>query len=213
MSLYDGNVGTVAHVMGWLFGALQGEPPEARAQESEDAYYIRVCLKLYACAVAVKKRFWIVVDDLGDGANGPRLDPSIKRFMDHFALQMNNPAFGEWFRLILVHYPEGRVPTRWRGQTQLWDEDRPDPAEIDAKLLADFLSRRGEANERKLTRTDCEERAGRILADVEATLAAAALETQPRVEGEGIPSRMQAIHDRVLVELRLIAALPPESAP
>ena len=60
----------------------------------------------------------------------------IRRFFDQFALSTANPAFSRWFRLVLLDYPDGNVPTKWRS---VWLEDRPDENEVDVEVLKDYL--------------------------------------------------------------------------
>ncbi|MGO9902763.1 MAG: hypothetical protein ACLP0J_24435 [Solirubrobacteraceae bacterium] len=50
---------------------------------------------------------------------------------------MVNPAYREWFRLMLIHYPEEGVPTRW--VRDVWEEDRTAHADIQQSDVEDYL--------------------------------------------------------------------------
>ena len=81
---------------------------------------------------------WIAIDDLGvDEDDMPLLDAKIKEFCDQFALLMMNPAFRKWFRLMLIHYPDGDVPIKWSHES--WKEDSPKISDIQEEDVMDFL--------------------------------------------------------------------------
>jgi hypothetical protein len=170
-------------------GDLNGPPPRL---ETEDAWFRKVCLRLQAIATNTKQITWIVVDDLGVDEKGPRLDPLIRQFLDQFALSMANPAFRRWFRLVLLDYPDltaevgGRgVPTKWRD---FWDEDRPDPADVDAGAVADFLVRWAAQKNKQLAPTEAN------------TVATDIITTADTPQPQDVPAtpRLQRIHDAVV---------------
>jgi hypothetical protein len=95
-------------------------------------------VKLREVAASKNRQLWIAIDDLGvDEDDAPLLDPEIRKFCDQFALNMMNPVFRKWFRLMLIHYPDGPVPTKWRHE--FWKEDRPSVTDIQPNHVMDFL--------------------------------------------------------------------------
>jgi hypothetical protein len=177
--LYDGQVATVDDVIEQLFAAFGSREIPPRV-ESEDAYYRKVCVVLQERAPAHQRRWWIVADDIGPGAEGPRLDPQIKRFFDHFALAIANPALGRWFRLVLLGYPEGETPTKWRRE--VWFEDRTSCRDVDKAAVEDFLKRWEQACGRHLPDPDRTALAGKVIAAAD--------------DADAAPgSRMQRIND------------------
>ncbi len=46
--------------------------------------------------------------------------PEIREFFDQSALHLFDSAVHEWFRLMLIHYPDGPVPTEW--DSELWTD-------------------------------------------------------------------------------------------
>jgi hypothetical protein len=136
--LCDGIVATVQDVFDQLFIALEAESSVPPRESSADAWYKAVCVALQKQAALKKKALWIAVDDLGPTQDGaPLLDPEIKLFFDQFALNMLNPAFRKWFRLMLIHYPDGPTPTRWKRD--FWIEDRTSENDIGQQEVMDLL--------------------------------------------------------------------------
>lgn len=137
--LFDGLVATVDDVVKKLFavlGTIEDVPP--RGDSTLDAWFRNVCFKMQEIASARRRPLWIAVDDLGVDADGtPLLDQEIRRFFDQFALNLIDPSFSAWFRLMLIHYPEGPVPTKW--EQDLWREDRTDEADVCSEHVADHI--------------------------------------------------------------------------
>lgn len=152
--------------------------------ETEEAWYQRVCTNLIPHAEK-KGPWWIVVDDLGIGDDGPHFDPEIKNFFDQFALAMKNPAFAQWFRLILIDYPEGRLPTRW---SDFWEEDRPDPAHLDDKAISRFVLDWAQRQNKQLGPDDADRFAKQVLTAVETA-------------ADSEKSRLQSVHDAIVQAL------------
>lgn len=111
-------------------------PPQL---STDDAWYRTVCMKLQEIATAQKKKIWIVVDDLGynEKDGGPLLDPKIRMFFEQFALYFMNPAFKEYFRLMLINYAEQNVPSKWKAE--MWAEERTDEKHIQKSHIEDFI--------------------------------------------------------------------------
>ena len=174
--LAEGMVGSVDEVIRELFAPMFGVldsrgvalpagltdiPPR---NETEDAYHKKVCSHLLRVAAATKQRWWIVIDDLGDvsdeaGNKTPRLDINIRKFFEQAVVNLANPAFAAWFRLVLLDYPDGE-PAKW--QVAVWLEDRPQAVNVDEKVIAQFLDVWGTSRQKRIE----EEERTRIVAEI-----------------------------------------------
>jgi hypothetical protein len=181
--LFPGLVFTVDDVVDQLFTLLDAPGAKPPRLQTEDAWFRKVCLDLQALAQKKNVVSWIIVDDLGDYPDGPRLDPEIRRFFDQFALTMASAAFAKWFRLVLLDYPEGPLPTKWRS---FWVEDRPQPNDVDADNIADFLVARARLENKQLGDDTARKFASDILTKVDGPPAASA------------KPRLKLIHDELL---------------
>jgi len=192
--LCDGIVATVDELVEELFsnlGALE-EVPERLTTES--AWYRKVCVKLKEVAMAKETPMWIAVDDLGPAPDGgPLLDTAIREFCEQFALNMMNPAFRQWFRLMLIHYPDTPVPTRWKRD--FWTEDRTDSADIKAEHIQAFL------------RSMLEKRSLTILDDELAKEANLVIMNADSHSDEQVP-RLRLIHDALVEKLASLGSVP-----
>jgi hypothetical protein len=172
-------------------GASEQIPPRT---STEDAWYRAVCVRLQEVANRKGQPLWIAIDDLGVGQDGaPLLDAEIRKFCDQLVLNMPNPAFRRWFRVMLINYPSGPVPTRWRSDH--WDEDRTSEADLRQEHVAQLL------------RVWAERRGHSIL---EGDLTKLATEVISRAEdpsGEGSKQRLQRIHDALKETLRGLAGV------
>jgi hypothetical protein len=192
--LFEGIVATVDDVVKQLFGALEAtsEIPDPRSTTRE-AWYQAVCVQLQEVAARKKQRMWIAVDDLGPGPGdppAPLLDREIREFCEQFALNMPNPLFAEWFRLMLIHYPEGDVPTRWRHE--FWSEDRTSEADVQQTHVEEFLRSWAVHRDRKLLDDEVTSLAASIIATVDGP--------QPAAHNK-VP-RLKRLHDTVEQTLR-----------
>jgi hypothetical protein len=137
--LFEPVVATVDDVVCELFHALGAGDRIPPRNTTSAAWFATVCRTLAGVVSETERPLWIAVDDVGavadDGA--PLLDPEITAFWDHFVLQMASPAFGKWFRLLLIHWPEGPVPTRWLQE--VWREYRLTDAEVGLQDIVDYL--------------------------------------------------------------------------
>jgi adenosyl cobinamide kinase/adenosyl cobinamide phosphate guanylyltransferase len=191
--LCEGIVATVDDVVRELFSALDASSEIPPRLTTEDAWYRVVCSKLRELASSKQRPLWIAVDDLGPAADGgPLLDSQIKQFCDQMALNMVNPAFRQWFRLMLIHYPDGQVPTRWKRD--FWTEDRTNPMDVrqaDVEVLLREWSSRHET----------------IIEDELTTLAAAVLARAdaPETPDEAEAPRLQRLHDALVETLNTLA--------
>ncbi|GAB3307616.1 hypothetical protein GCM10027348_38810 [Hymenobacter tenuis] len=140
----EGMVATVEDVMKALVSplgvaALQQLPTRSQAHTTEDAWYADVCRFLQATAMTQAKQLWIAVDDLGvDSSGAPLLDRQIRQFFDHFVIQMQNPAFSKYFRLMLINYPDGPVPVKW--DTATWTRDKLTGSDVSEHDVAFVLA-------------------------------------------------------------------------
>jgi hypothetical protein len=187
--LFEGYVSNVDDVLGQLFAAMgEGDAKPVRL-ESETAFFSRACMKLQEVATVREQELWIVVDDLGEGTEGPHLDRQIRDFFEQFGLAMANPAFARWFRLVLIDYPDGRVPTKWKD---VWVEDRAHEGEADDKALAEFLEQWSRRKEKKLVDADKQKFVSDIVATVDA----------PPPPGVQSPPRMMRLHTALSAALK-----------
>ncbi|MDX8148791.1 hypothetical protein SK854_42210 [Lentzea sp. BCCO 10_0061] len=166
--LFDGLVATVDDVVKKLFAVLRtvdDVPP--RGDSTMDAWFRDVCFKMQELAAARGRPLWIAVDDLGVAADGtPLLDQEIRRFFDQFALNLVDSSFSAWFRLMLIHYPEGPVPTKW--EQDLWHEERTDEADVRQEHVADLIRSWSAARSRKVLEEEVLELAGQVIETAEA---------------------------------------------
>ena len=93
---------------------------------------------------------------------------------------MVSPQFRRWFRLMLINYPDGSVPTRWKRD--FWREDRTRVSDIQQKHVADYLREWRSSRELSMSESEILMLAGEIVAKAERLAAS----------GGG---RLQSIHD------------------
>ncbi|RBP38642.1 hypothetical protein DES53_111162 [Roseimicrobium gellanilyticum] len=137
--LHRARVSTVPVAVDTIFAAL-GLPNTAPPQgdSTKVAWYQAICREILRQTAHSGIRAWIAVDDLGLDANGqPLLDPDIKLFFDEFAAFMNTPQFQSRFWLLLIHYPDGEVPTHW--EEGFWLEDRTSTGDLTLDDVAEAL--------------------------------------------------------------------------
>jgi hypothetical protein len=144
--LCDGLVATVEDVLIELFGAYSATAEIPAPESTDHGWYKAACGKLRAIAERSGCALWIAVDDLGVAEDGaPLLDPQIRAFFEQFALHLVSGVYKDWFRLMLIDYPEGAVPSRWHRD--LWAEDRTARADITVEhvvgLLTSWSTQRG----------------------------------------------------------------------
>lgn len=166
--VYDGTVATVDDVVQKLFAVFQAiDQVPARDNSTTDAWFRSVCFKMQELASARGRPVWIAVDDLGVGVDGtPLLDQDIRRFFDQFVLNLVDSGFSAWFRLMLIHYPEGPVPTKW--EQDLWHEERTDVADVGEQHVADHIREWSGTRGRKVLEEEVLELAGKVIATAEA---------------------------------------------
>lgn len=191
--LFEGIVASVDDVVGQLFSALEATSEIPPVTTTRQAWYQAVCVKLQDLAARKQQRIWIAVDDLGPGPGqppAPLLDREIREFCDQFALNMPNPLFADWFRLMLIHYPDGDVPTRWRHE--FWSEDRTSEADVQQPHVEEFLRSWAAHRDRNLLDEQVTSLAAAIIAKAD----------EPQPPGNNAVPRLKQLHDAVEETLR-----------
>ena len=133
-------VSTVPEVIKQLFSALGARDRIPPTLSTEPASYAEIFLDLQEAAQDKRKHVWVAIDDLGEDADGtPLLDSRIALFCETLAAKAMNPLLGEWFRIMLIYYPEDRaVPTRW--QDDFWAEDTPRAGDVKCEHVEAYLT-------------------------------------------------------------------------
>lgn len=188
---FDGNVANVNHVLRLLFAAL-GKPNGVPAKDStEDAWYMDALFQLQVLADDKKRHLWIVADDLGPGPEGPKLDPAVRKFFEQFALFMANPDFAQWFRLVLIEYPRGSVPTKWKKG--FWVEEDTTQSSPETTDIKDYLLEWARKKKKSLPEEQAEKFAAEILSKARAA-----------VRADGMQSLWENLHNELLAVLKTL---------
>jgi hypothetical protein len=177
-----GMVGSAQILVDKLFSLLQGSDLAPAVDSTSTAGYQQVCFRLHEAAFRYGRPLWIAVDDLGPGADGvtPIMNPDIRDFLIEFALQLTDPRAGGCFRLMLLHYPEGQLPTYW--DDDLWEEDRTVDLGLDDVVA--------------VLRAWSADSSGRLIEDEWLRLAADIVAMADADDGSGKP-RLRRLHDAV----------------
>lgn len=194
----NGMIASIDDLLDILFSVLQSSngtqlPLDSsvrplRGDTTESAWHNAVCLAMFKLASARQKPVWIAVDDLGlEGDEGPLIDREILRFCHQFGLQLMNPAISKWFRLMLIHYPNERVPTNWAYELSCDVTTKDD--DVDTEHVEDFLRTWGKANRRQIPQTRLHSLAQEYMQDAERALDAAT----PDGHNSHVP-RLRRIH-------------------
>ncbi|MBN3760773.1 hypothetical protein [Burkholderia sp. Ac-20365] len=163
--LCAGLVATAEDVLDQIFAELGGGGlPDV--QTTDEAWFKTACTSMLRRAEERNRGAWIVADDLGLIDGVPALDPRIRALFDQMALNMLKPTFAKWFRLVLIDYPEGPVPTRWKKSS--WEEDRLRVADINESEIGDFLLRWTKYHGKALAAEDAAKLAHEAIARVDA---------------------------------------------
>jgi hypothetical protein len=181
----DGLVSNVEDVIGQLFDRL-GAPGAVPAKLETDAQWFgKVCRRLQAIAEEKRKVCWVVADDLGNTKdNAPLMDVMIRQFFEQFALFVLDPGFARWFRLVLLDYPDGGLPSKWKD---FWVEDRPDEKEVDEEPISQFLLARAARMKKRIDEEKARQIASEVLAKANA----------PQPPGKPPKPRLKVIHDEL----------------
>jgi hypothetical protein len=160
--LAQGLVSTPRQAMNAILAPLGGTVPESFTTEA--ASYQNACIEMQRLAEGRRKGSWVIMDDLGPGENGPRVDPTLRDLFDQIALYMKNPAFSRWFRLILIDYPEGPEPEKWDS----FLEERTACADLQKPDVATFLLRWARHHRITLGAPEAEEIAAEVVSKADA---------------------------------------------
>jgi hypothetical protein len=162
--LFNGTIGSVEELVRKLFSRLRASERVPEQDTTDPGYYQHVCDRLAEEAARYGRPLWIAVDDLGPGPDGmtPIMDPKIREFFEQFALNLLDPAVHRWFRLLLIHYPDGKVPAQW--ERELWEEDRPDPGDVRPEDVAAVLREWAASHDKQLLDDEVERLAKEVMA-------------------------------------------------
>jgi hypothetical protein len=169
-----------------LFAAFNETEIPPRGLTTGSAWYDAVCSALSVVAGNRRQQLWAAIDDIA------LIDPEICKFCDQFVAKMENPAFSQWFRLMLIHYPADRRPTTW--QDEVWDEDTTSEADVDFdEVVAFFKSWAGDGGYKVI---DAE-----INELAQVAITTADTPSQHAGNGETVPPRLKRLHDHLVSTL------------
>lgn len=198
--LRSGMIVTVRQAVEKLFFTLGAPEQVPEADTTDGAWFQKVCMLLPLVAENRARRLWIAVDDLGYGPDGASLmDDDVRTFFQQLALNLADPATHEWFRLLLINYPDGEVPTGW--DHNVWKEDRTLPLAIKVEHVAEVMREWLADHDLTLIDEQIAARSATVIARADAPVPADdPREKQPRV---------RRIHDEIKVELADLARGQP----
>jgi hypothetical protein len=168
---------TVEDAIETLYAAI-GAPSQCLTWEEKHttkrAWYSAVCTHLLGIITKISTerksriQLWIAVDDLGvDSNNAPHLDRHIRDFFDQFALHMKNPAFRDYFRLMLIDYPDDPVLSKWDRFT--WKVDSLSADSIGEQDVVLALQAWAKEHRKNLFEHDIQTHATQVIATAEAS--------------------------------------------
>lgn len=170
--LRKGMIVTVEDAIERIFSAL-GEnintvlPVDTRSV----AWYRSVCNKLLEIASKNNKKAWLIIDDLGysldqsTGEKTPLLPETVRLFFEQLAMNFIDPAFSQYFRLIMIDYAENVVPISWENSMYTTIQSREDS--IQQNHIQDFLVDWLESKEKVMTPEGVKTAVNEIMGDVE----------------------------------------------
>jgi hypothetical protein len=194
--LRSGMVATVREVVVKLFSTLSAVERITPSDTTDPAWFRQVCFRLPMVAEERGRPLWIAVDDLGTGPDGstPLMDPDIRSFFEQLALNLEDPSTSRWFRLLLIHYPDVEVPTKWAQD--VWKEDRTRSEDVTAQHVADVLREWRSDHARTLLDDQITTVSQEVIARADALAP-----DDPRARHP----RLRRIHDEVQAELAKLA--------
>ena len=188
---FNGDVGTVDEVIERLFSALGDRNAIPAKDTTGSAYYRKVILALKEVAQSKNQMLWVAFDDLGlSQDNAGQLDPLIKEFCDEFVLQFQNSDFNQWFRLMLIDYPEGKLPAQWK--TYFWTEDRTSESDVKENDVVQGLQSWYASHNKTIIEDELKLKASQLITEAENTSSAANSEFP----------RLHCIHEQLVKTLR-----------
>ena len=181
---------TVDDTVGWLFSALNASDRVPPRDSTPEAWYATVLRQLRETAVKEKATLWVAIDDLGFDRDGvPLIDPEVRNFFEQFVLQMKNPAFADSFRLMLIHYPAGNLPTKWDRNVVLQEITKE--SDVQQEHVVELLKLWLKKQQLYLPDAAIEKRAAELIARAES----------PTPPGQEPAPRLERIHNEVIKEL------------
>jgi hypothetical protein len=201
--LESGIVATVREVVDKLFSTLGDEKRVPLSDTTDFAWFRAVCNLMPALAEERGRSLWIAVDDLGPGRDGvtPLMDGEILGFFQQLVRHFADPFTRRWFRLLLIHYPDDDVPTKW--DQDVWKEDRTRPDAVTAEHVAEVLREWAGDHNRTLLDADIESAAKAVMARADEVL--------PPEDPRSKQPRLRRIHDEVRAELARLAHMVGEA--
>jgi hypothetical protein len=199
--LRAGMVATVKQVLIKIYSELGAAQRLPDVDTTLAAGYQDICLLLPGVAEQAGRPMWIAMDDLGPDADGqPQLDPEIRKFFDQFALTLEDPSASRWFRLLLIHYPDGQeVPARWGDD--VWKEDRTRPEVVTEAHVAEVLLEWGAERDQRQHEDEIVAVSQQVISRADAALAP----EDPRSQHP----RLRRIHDELQAELDRLGGASP----
>jgi len=166
--LCDINAARVERVLRAIFIALDpGGRINTAINSTDTAWMDEVIQDMHAAAPKRGRRLWIVMDDLGEVDGAPKVDKQIRVFFEQFALNMINPEFAQYFRLVLLDYPLGKLPSKWN--TEISAEDNTDDAKPGKEELIEYITHWAKRKGKNVFSEDIEAKAADILAKANAS--------------------------------------------
>ena len=191
--LESGIVATVREVVDKLFSTLGDVERVPPSDTTDFAWFRTVCNRMPALAEERGRSLWIAVDDLGPGRDGvtPLMDGEILGFFQQFVRHFVDPSTKRWFRLLLIHYPDDDVPTKW--DQDVWKEERTRPDAVTAEHVAEVLREWAGDHNRTLLDADIDSASKAVIARADEVL--------PPEDPRSNQPRLRRIHDEVRAEL------------
>ncbi|HEX2630993.1 MAG TPA: hypothetical protein VHM26_18380, partial [Chitinophagaceae bacterium] len=155
------------------------------------AWYMKICRALVETASDKKKCIWLIMDDLGiketTDTQGVKkevsiMDPLIRDFFNQFVNHMAEPQFRKHFRMTLINYPPGKLPTGW-DRTHL-KEDMVKESDITVDHIKEVI-------------TNWYQIKGKQVVDLEQQVAAIINRVDNVVADEDTPPRLERLKDEV----------------
>jgi hypothetical protein len=169
--VYGGMVTDARDLVDEIFATI-GEPGPDSFDTTDNAEYGAICRELMRVVIVRGQPLWIAIDDVRD------FDDSVREFCDQLGARMRAPSYAQWFRLMLIHYPERKLPTTWRPE--VWAEDVTTAEAIKQADVEAYLT---------------EWSAGSLHEDVIRQMAA---DVMADVDGCAVTERLQRLQDRLV---------------
>jgi hypothetical protein len=191
---------TVDATVSQLFGALNASDKVPRREEkdsTDSAWYTTICNRLRDLSASKQATLWLAIDDLGlDPKGRPFIDSAVLEFFNQFVLLMKNPHFREPFRLLLIHYPDGNLPSRWDRNVVL--QETTNEMDVRQEHIVELLRLWLKNKRVNMTEAAIDKRAAEILAKAE----------EPVPPGQERGARLERIHEELVKALQDLKGPP-----